>query len=128
PPRITDRHPMRIWGGAGSPFMVNPRSAQKEQAGKFLQWLTAVEQQTVLSKDTMNLPANRQAAGGLPPILAAIAPRMDMTTHPTQWPVTEIPAVTEAFDKGIQSILIGEKTPEQVAAEVEALKKQQTAR
>jgi ABC-type glycerol-3-phosphate transport system substrate-binding protein len=50
---------------------------------------------------------------------------MDATTHPSQWPVTEIPMVTEAFDKGIQSILIGEKTPAQVASEVEDLKRRQ---
>ena len=50
---------------------------------------------------------------------------MDMTTHPSQWPLNEKPTVVEAFDKGIQSILIGEKTPQQVAEDVQAVKDQE---
>ena len=34
----------------------------------------------------------------------------------------EIPAVVETFDKGIQMIIIGEETPEQVAARIQAVK------
>jgi hypothetical protein len=41
--------------------------------------------------------------------------------------VSEFPAVIEAFDKGIQSIIIGEKTPEQVAAEVQRIKERELA-
>lgn len=122
PPRLTDKHPMSIWGGAGSSLMVNARSRQKEAATQFLQWLTAPEQQAVLTVETLNLPANRRCVTQLPQILAAFASRMDLTTHPTQWPLTEDPTVTEAFDKGIQSILIGEKTPARVAADVQQLK------
>ena len=36
--------------------------------------------------------------------------------------------VIEAFDKGIQSILIGEATPEEVAARVAAVKQRETQR
>jgi ABC-type glycerol-3-phosphate transport system substrate-binding protein len=128
PPRISDKYPMRIWGGAGSSFMVNARSTHEKEAVDFLEWLTEADQQTALSKDTMNLPANKSSVGQLPPLLAAFGSQMDMTTHPSQWPVAEIPMVIEAFDKGIQSILIGEKTPEQVAAEVDKLKHEQSAK
>ena len=73
-------------------------------------------------------PANPASVGDIPPVLASFATRMEMTTHPSQWPVVEKPLVIEAFDKGIQSILIGEKTAEQVAQDVQAIKDQQTAR
>ena len=46
-------------------------------------------------------------------------------THPTGWVLNEHPLVIEAFDKGIQSIVIGEKTPEQVAKEVRQVKERE---
>ena len=99
PPRVSDRYPMRIWGGAGSTFMVNARSPRQGEAIRFLQWLTAQPQQAYLSKETMNLPANRLSAVHLPPLLASFAARMENTTHPSQWPVSELPAVTEALER-----------------------------
>jgi ABC-type glycerol-3-phosphate transport system substrate-binding protein len=128
PPRVSDRYPMRIWGGAGSSLMVNARSPRQVEAVRFLQWLTAPPQQSYLSKETFNLPANRSSADHLSPLLAAFAARMDDTTHPSQWAASELPTVTEAMGKGIQSILIGEKTPAQAAEDLENLKKQQTAK
>ena len=53
---------------------------------------------------------------------------MDNTTHPTIWLYNEDSLVIEAFDKGIQSIIIGEKTPEVVAAEVQKVKERQLAK
>jgi len=126
PPRVSNKYPMKIWGGAGSSFMVNDASVNKEAAIQFLKWLSQPAQQVKLSKDTLNLPSNKAAVGDLPPVLASFASRMDMTTHPSQWPVTEKPTVVEAFDKGIQSILIGEKTPQQIAEDVQAVKDQQS--
>ncbi len=125
PPPVSKKYPMRIWGGAGSSFMVNEASPNKEASVQFLKWLTQPEQQVQLSKETLNLPANKNSVHDLPPVLVSFASRMDMITHPSQWPVTEKPTVTEALDKGIQSILIGEKTPEQVGADVQAVKDQQ---
>src|SRR5690348_6749138 len=110
PPKVSKRFPMRIWGGAGTSFMVNANSPRREEAIRFLRWLTQEPQQSLLSKETFNLPSNRSSAGALPPILSEFAARMDSTTHPSQWPASERPAVTEAIGKGIQSILIGEKT------------------
>lgn len=126
PPRVSQKYPMRIWGGAGSSFMVNEASKNKEEAIRFLKWLSQPAQQAQLSRDTLNLPANRRSVKDLPPVLASFAERMDMTTHPSEWAVTEKPTVVEAFDKGIQSILIGEKTPAQVAADVQKVKDQLT--
>ncbi len=128
PPKLSNRYPMRIWGGAGSSFMVNARSKHQKEAVDFLRWLTGPDQQAALSKETMNLPANKSSVGQLPPLLAAFGSQMDMTTHPSQWPVSELPTIIEAFDKGIQSILIGEKTPAQVAEDVEKQKREQMGR
>lgn len=128
PPRVSSRYPMKIWGGGGSSFMVNANSPKKEQAIQFLRWLTAEPQQVYLSQATLNLPANRASLGQLSPLLSAFARGMDHTTHPSQWPVTENPTVSEALGKGIQSILIGEKTPLQVAEALEKLKREQAQR
>ncbi len=128
PPEISDKHPMAIWGGAGSSFMVNGRSKNKEEAMKFLRWLTDNEQQAFLAEATNNLPANKESLKKIPPVLAQFADDMDNTTHPSIWGVSEFPAVIEAFDKGIQSIIIGEQTPEQIAAYVQEIKERELAK
>ena len=64
----------------------------------------------------------------IPPVLEAFAKGMESSTHPTIWPLNEDPLVVEAFDKGIQAIIIGEKTPVQVAADVEEVKQRQLAK
>lgn len=125
PPPISMNHPMKIWGGAGSSFVVNDKSVNKDKAIAFLKWLTAKDQQVYLSQETKNLPSNREALSSIPQVLTEFASNMDSTTHPIIWPLNEDFLVTEAFDKGIQSIMIGEKTPEQVASEVQKVKDQQ---
>lgn len=125
PPKITNLNPMRIWGGAGGSFVVNDHSPRKESAIRFLKWLTEDTQQAYLSTHTENLPANKGSLKQISPILAQFADDMDNTTHPNVYPVHELPVVTEAFDKGIQSILIGEKTPEAVAADVQKIKEKE---
>src|SRR6266480_3903193 len=45
PPSISKAHPMKIWGGAGSSFMVNAASSRRGKAVRFLKWLTAPAQQ-----------------------------------------------------------------------------------
>ncbi|MDD5655359.1 MAG: extracellular solute-binding protein, partial [Candidatus Omnitrophica bacterium] len=128
PPKASDKYPMAIWGGAGSSFMVNAKSRTREEAVKFLQWLTEKEQQAFLSNATFNLPANREALKDIPTILAQFADDMDATTHPSTWGISEFPTVIEAIDKKLQSIVIGESTPEQVAKEVQEIKARELAK
>jgi len=128
PPRATDRFPMSIWEGAGSSFMVNARSKNKEEAVKFLKWFTDRQQQAYLAEVTSNLPANKECLGELSPILAQFADDMELATHPNIWDVSEFPLVTETLDRGIQSIIIGEKTPKQVAGEVQKVKEREQAK
>ncbi|MCM8801394.1 MAG: extracellular solute-binding protein [Candidatus Omnitrophica bacterium] len=132
PPKVTDKYPMAIWGGAGSSFMVNARSKNKEEAVRFLQWLTQPEQQVYLAEATNNLPANKESleriCNKIPKVLEQFADDIDIATHPNIWGISEFSAVIEAFDKGIQSIIIGEKSPEQVAQEVQRIKERELAK
>jgi raffinose/stachyose/melibiose transport system substrate-binding protein len=122
PPPLS-RRPMVTWGGAGSSFFVNARSPRRAEAVAFLHWLTAEPQQRYLTEVTQNIPATRAAAATLPAQLAAFADDMDATVHPRLFSVQEDSTVIEAFDKGIQSILIGEAGPDQVAQQVHEVKR-----
>lgn len=128
PPKASENYPMAIWGGAGSSFMVNARSKNKEEVVKFLQWLSGSDQQAYLSEATNNLPANKNSLTKIPEILAGFARGMDFATHPSIWGVSEFSAVIEAFDRGIQSIILGEKTPQTVAQEVQKIKERELAK
>jgi raffinose/stachyose/melibiose transport system substrate-binding protein len=128
PPRAGDAYPMAIWGGAGSSFLVNARSKNKDEAVKFLKWLTDDDQQAYLAQATMNLPANRNSLRKVPEVLAQFSDTIDVATHPNVWGVSEYPAVIDAFDKGIQQIVLGERSPEQVAQEVQKVKEREKAR
>jgi ABC-type glycerol-3-phosphate transport system substrate-binding protein len=128
PPAISKDYPLKIWGGAGSSFVVSAQSPNKDKAIAFLKWLTAKEQQAILSKETNNLPANSQAMDEIGPILETFAKGMESSTHPTIWSINEDPLVIEAFDKGIQAIIIGEKTAQQVAKDVQVVKDRQMAK
>jgi ABC-type glycerol-3-phosphate transport system substrate-binding protein len=122
PPRASNEHPMIIWGGAGGSFLVSGNSRNKDEAIKFLKWLTADKQQIFLAKETNNLPSNRHSLVNIPEILSQFADDMDKTTHPDVLPVNEYSQVIEFFDKGLQSIVIGEKTPQEVAEKVQQIK------
>ncbi len=128
PPKVSDQYPMAIWGGAGSSFMINGRSKNKEEAVKFLEWLTDTNQQAYLAEVTNNLPANKNSVTKISEILSQFAKGMDNATHPNIWGVSEFSPVIEALDKGMQSIIIGEKAPEEVAAAVQKIKERELAR
>jgi len=122
PPSVDPKSPVNIWAWAGSSLVVNERSPRKDKAIAFLKWLTGKEQQEYLIRATNNLPSNRRALAVIPEILERFAQGMDHATHPTIWPMDEQPLVTERFTKGLQAIILGKKTPEQVAREVQKVK------
>lgn len=128
PPKASDKFLVSVWGGAGSSFMVYGKSKNKEEAIKFLKWLTDKEQQVFLAEATKNLPANKEAMGSISPVMAQFSSGLEYATHPNIWGFSESSQVTEAFDKGVQSIIIGEKTPEQVAGEVQKIKERELAK
>ena len=113
---------------AGSSFMVNKHSKNIQDAVNFLKWITDTKQQIYLSKETQDLPSNKYSLKDIPMVLSQFASAMDNTTHPSVWEVSEFPQVIEAFDKGIQSIIIGEKTPEQLGREIQDIKEREMAK
>ncbi|MCQ9207838.1 MAG: extracellular solute-binding protein [Omnitrophica bacterium] len=127
-PRVSERHPMLIWGGAGSSFMVNANSENKDKAVAFLKWLTDTEQQAYLAQATNNLPANKLSVANISPILSQFAESMENTTHPNIWSAHEKSPVVEAYTVGIQQIILGTRTPEQVAREVQEVKIREMAK
>lgn len=112
----------KVWGGAGSSFMVNAKSANKNEAVKFLKWLTAEEQQKALIKETNNLPSIKNCEQDLPPILSSIMHNLDRITHPNIWPYNEDSRVLEVMNKNLQQIVMGIKTPQEAAQEIQEIK------
>ncbi len=123
PPQLNSKFPQPVWGGAGTVFLVNAKSPLKSQAIDFLKWLSAKNQASYLVSATKNLSAVKDAASdGVSPVLKQFADLMKNSIHPNRFTVSEDPKVQEVFTKGIQSILIAEKTPAQVADETQDAK------
>jgi len=118
-PKASSDHPIKVWGGAGSSFMVDPNSPKKDSAIKFLKWLSAKKQQGFLAKETNNLPAIKDVDEKLPPILKSLLGTFGSLTHPNIWPKNEDSRVIEIMNSGLQQIIMGLKTPEQVAGEIQ---------
>jgi raffinose/stachyose/melibiose transport system substrate-binding protein len=121
-PSLGKKFPQTVWGGAGSVFCVNAKSPKKDMAIDFLKWLSQKAQATYLAGATKNLPAVKDINEGISPVLKGFADLTKNSIHPNRFTVSEHPKVIESFTKGIQSILIGEKTPQEVAADVQAVK------
>jgi ABC-type glycerol-3-phosphate transport system substrate-binding protein len=127
-PAVSDKFPIKIWGGAGSSFMINAKSPFREEAVNFLEWLTQKEQQLFLIKETNNLPAIKNCEGDLPPILSSLVGNLDILTHPDTWPCNEDSRVIEVINRGLQQIVMGIKSPQEVAQEIQRTKERVSGR
>ncbi len=125
PPKVSNANPRGIWGGAGTWFVVNGKSPKKKEAIEFLKWLTEKEQQLRLAKETYSIPSIKGCLESAPEELKGFLAGMDYVYHPRNFPVQEDPVVVEAFDKGLQSIITGEKTAQQVAESIQRVKEKQ---
>jgi len=121
-PRVSEKNKIKIWGGAGSSFMVNPKSADKEKAIAFLKWITDPEQQKFLAEKTNNLPAVKLDDKDLPPMLKTVMGNLNDLTHPNTWPVNEDSRVLEVLNKDLQQTVMGLKTPQVVGKDVQEVK------
>ncbi len=121
-PKISQNFPVKVWGGAGSSFMISAHSEKKAEAIKFLQWLTSKKQQEFLIKETNNLPAIKGCESALSPTLKTLIGSLTMLTHPNTWPYNEDSRVIEVMDQGLQQIVMGIKTPEQTANDIQQVK------
>ncbi|MCX5777951.1 MAG: extracellular solute-binding protein [Elusimicrobia bacterium] len=125
PPKMSlGEYPMRIFGGEGSSLNVNATSPNKDKAIAFLKWMTAKEQQIQLAQETKNIPSNQEAAGGLSDILKIFAQNIKNTFE--SLPVSESWQVNNVINTDMQAIIIGEKTIDQAAAEIQAEKMRQS--
>ncbi len=128
PPQTSAKHKPGIWAGAGASFVLNANSKNKEEAIDFLRWLTQKEQQKFLTENTNNLPAISGLDEYIEDNLKAFADNQEYFTHPRLWPKNENPRVVEALNRGIQNIIIGAKTPQEVAEQVNKIKQRQLGR
>jgi ABC-type glycerol-3-phosphate transport system substrate-binding protein len=120
-PMVEGKYSIKIWGGGGSSFNVNPKSSNKDKAIRFLRWMTDDKQQVFLAQKTHNIPSNKRCTNVLSPILRELAQNLDKTFP--KLPLLEDWKVVNVKNLGMQSIIIGEKTPEEVAKEVQEEKK-----
>lgn len=120
-PEVGSR-PVKIWGGAGSSFMINARSAHKGKVVDFLKWLTDKPQQEYLAVQTNNLPAIKGLESSLSDTLKDLAADIGMLTHPNIWPDNEDSRVLEIMNKGLQQIVMGIKSPQELAQEIQKVK------
>ena len=123
---LNPNRPSPVWGGAGTILRLNPKSPNFHLAIDFMKWFTSKESAGFLLEKTKNLPTVKSVDGNVSPVLHAFAALMEDSIHPNRFAVSEDPRVSEIFTKGIQSILIGEKNPTQVAQEVQKMKKKIT--
>ncbi len=121
-PRVSDKFPVKVWGGAGSSFMVNAHSPLKEEAVNFLKWITQDAQQRYLIKTTNNFPAIKGCEDVFPPRIQELARSLDSLTHPNVWGYEEDSRVIEVIGKGLQQIVMGLKSPEEVVRKIQATK------
>jgi len=121
-PKVSTNYPLKIWGGSGTSFMVNERSPRKEEAVKFLKWLTQKEQQIFLIKETNNLPSIKGCEDQLPEELKKLTLTFDSLTHPDVWPYNEDSRVIEVINRGLQQIVMGLKQPAELGQEIQEKK------
>lgn len=125
PPSLPDaQYPLLVFGGDGSSLFVNAMSPRKDKAIAFLRWFTQKDQQIFLAKETLNIPSNKDAAQDLPDILKKFSESVNRTFDAL--PVLEAWQVTNYININLQSVIIGEKTPEIAIKEVQAEKVRQS--
>jgi len=121
-PSVSSKHPLKVWGEAGSSFMVNANTSNKEKVIAFLKWLTKEDQQKFLIKETNNLPSVKGCEESLPPILQSLLPTFNELAYPDAWSQNEDSRVIEIMSSGLQQIIMGLKTPQEVAEEIQKKK------
>ena len=124
PPALSDaKYPLLVFGGDGSSMFVNAMSPKKDKAIAFLKWFTQRQQQSFLAKETLNIPSNKESAQDLPQILKDFSKSINNTFE--NLPMIESWQVTNYINTNLQSVIIGEKTPQLAAEEVQAEKERQ---
>lgn len=117
-PPSAGKYPVYIQGGYGAVLAINASSANKEEAVNFLKWITGPAQQAKYAKESFNLPASSvvtkkvKLEGGIGEFAddtGKIIPNVGLKGRPGDVDTTII--------RGIQSIILKQKTPDQVVKE-----------
>ncbi|GAA1121274.1 hypothetical protein GCM10009630_18840 [Kribbella jejuensis] len=111
----------RVYGGVGKGACINPKGKNVDAAVKFVQWLTEPEQAKVFVDVVGLIPANpKVAATDLPPQVAGFASLADAIE------IAPSPFSSDArtaLISGVQSLVLKEKTVDQVLGEMDAAQK-----
>lgn len=120
-PPSAGKYPVYVQGGYGAVLAVNAGSPNKDDAVKFLEWITAPAQQAKYAKESFNLPASSAVTkkvkleGGIGDFAddsGRIIPNIGLKARPAD--------VDTNIIRGIQSIVLKQKTPEQVVKDCNA--------
>jgi multiple sugar transport system substrate-binding protein len=110
-------NPVYIPGGIGAELFVVGTSPNRDAAVAFVKWLTGNKQQWYYAKNSFNLPANREVPSPLlkqNPVIGDFAKAMTQV-QPSL--ANGIPGpVDTTLDAGLQRLLSGKDTPQNVAA------------
>ncbi|HZQ97548.1 MAG TPA: ABC transporter substrate-binding protein [Chloroflexota bacterium] len=112
----------RTPGGPGKNGVVNPKSKVVDAALAYIKWLTEKDQEQVFMDMVPLVPPNPEALdpNKIKPQLKPFAALMDKIQKVT---TPRLASVNDALIKGVQSLLIKEKTVEQVLADVDKAQK-----
>lgn len=118
-PPSAGKYPVYVQGGYGAVLCVNADSKNLDETVDFLKWITAAEQQGKYALESFNLPASSEVAkkvkmeGGIGEFAddtGRIIPNVGLMGRPS--------AVDTTIIRGIQSIMLNQKTPQQVVDEI----------
>ena len=106
----------RTFGGTGKNGVVNAKGPKAEESLKYIKWLTEKEQEITFMEMVPLVPTNPAALDPtkISPQLSTFAGLIDKVykvTTPMKGPLVE------AFMKGVQGMLLKEKTVDQVMAD-----------
>ena len=96
---------------------VNPKGKYADEALKFIKWITATDQQMFLMKQVPVIPTTPKIPAS--EILPQLAPFVAQMDHPQKVFTPVLSPVSEVLYKGVQSLIIKEKTVDQVLADTE---------
>lgn len=112
----------RTYGGTGKNGVVNAKGPKVDESLKYVKWLTEKEQEITFMEMVPLVPTNPAALdpAKISPQLSMFAGLIDKVykvTVPMKGPIVE------AFIKGVQSMLLKEKTVDQVLSDLETAQK-----
>jgi len=122
PKPVNAAYPMYVVGGLDRGAAVTAQSKHKAAAVKFLRWLTALPQQQRWARVPNGFPAVVKAQEMVSPNMQAFVVSMK-DINPALF-LEERAEVLETMNKGMQSLLIKESTPEKVLKQIQQKKEE----